>query len=53
MFCSPSHRLAFWRALRRCALANFEAGVLTLEMLKGHEQSVHALIAPLGRDAAP
>lgn len=42
-FCSSSHRLAFWAALRRRALADFEAGVLTLAMLKGGEQSVHAL----------
>ena len=42
-FCSPSHRIAFWAALRRRALADFEAGVLTLEMLKGGERSVHAL----------
>ena len=52
-FCSPNHRLAFWAALRRRALADFEAGVITLEMLKGCEQSVHALIAPFGRGAAP
>jgi hypothetical protein len=42
-FCSPSHRLAFWAALRRRALTDFEAGVLTLAMLKRGEQSVHAL----------
>ena len=42
-FCSPGHRVAFWTALRRHALANFEAGVLTVEMLKDGVQSVHAL----------
>ena len=42
-FCSPGHRFAFWKALRRRALTDFEAGVLTLEMLKGDRQRVHAL----------
>jgi hypothetical protein len=49
-FCSAVHRLAFWAALRRRALADLEAGRLTIEMLKGGEQSVHALPARAGNE---
>ena len=34
-YCSPNHRLAFWAALRHRAFADFEAGVITVAMLKG------------------
>lgn len=44
-FCSPSHRFAYHAALRRYALAQMDAGLLTMEMLIGDQGSVYALSA--------
>lgn len=52
-FCCPLHRQAFWQALRRYGLAQFLAGRITLEMLKGEQRSVDALSEALGGDATP
>ena len=41
-FCSPIHRQAFWKAIRRYGAELFDAGVLSIEVLKGDQQAVHA-----------
>jgi hypothetical protein len=41
-FCCPRHRQAFWKALRRYALAQLKAGHITVELLRGGLQSVDA-----------
>jgi hypothetical protein len=44
-FCSANHRYAFSAALRRYGLAQLDAGYITVDTLKGGQQSVHALSA--------
>src|SRR5438045_7968223 len=41
-FCSTEHRKAFWTAARRWTMRAIEAGLLSVECLKGNQTSVHA-----------